>query len=158
MADTMPAENVTFHGTDSGKAFKMNYYVQPTSLSTDHSDYELINSITAYGNGWFVTYDEDFMTLIGFKRESSIPSFSSDGTIAHEGNGTMDVNFYYTRNVYTINFMDGAYYDGNNNRIKDETSQGQLNIVNNIAYGADLTSYNLGGGYEPIAPDGYVFE
>ena len=56
----------------------MNYYVQPTNLSTNHSDYELVNSITAYGNDWYVTYEEDFMKLIGFERESSTPSFSSD--------------------------------------------------------------------------------
>ena len=70
----------------------------------------------------------------------------------------MTVNFYYTRNVYTLNFMDGAYYDGNNNRINDEISQGQLNIISNIAYGANLTSYNSDGAYKPTAPAGYVFE
>ena len=160
IADTMPAENVTFRGQSSGTAFKMNYYLQPTSLSTNHNDYELFNSITAYGNSWYVTYEEDFMELSGFNRDTSTPSFDSNGNIAHTGSGTMTVNFYYTRKIYSLNYMDGGYFDGNDNPITSETSQGQLHVVNNIAYGADLTSYNKNGDnfYEPTAPAGYVFE
>lgn len=156
--EVMPAENVTFRGQDSGTAFRMEYYVQPANLSTNHNDYERVNAITAYGDGWVVTYEEDFMEMVGFSRESSDPAFV-DGVISHQGYGTMTVKFYYTRNTYPIVYMDGAYVDGNGNPVADESSRGQLGIKNGIAYQADVSSYNKGGAnyFEPTYA-GFVFE
>ena len=72
------------------------------------------------------------------------------------GNG---LYIYYDRLEYTLNFMDGAYYNGDNVMI-DEISMVESHEVHDITYGADLTSYNKKGTtyYEPEAPAGYVFE
>ena len=154
IADVMPAENVTFHGRNSGTAFKMQYWVQPTSLSTNYNDYELVNTITSYTSDFSLTYEEDFMELSGFTRAASDPAFVN-GYIEHRGYGTMTVNFYYNRELYTINFMDGKYVDGNDNPLSED-GLGQIGTQENVAYGSDTTAYNS---YVPSTiPTGYVFE
>ena len=159
--DVMPAENITFTARDTGGYFKLQYWTQPTNLSTNYDDYDLANTITAYDVDSVLTYDEDFMELSGFNRDSSNPSFTYSpryGTriLSHQGQGVMTVNFYYNRKVYPINFMDGSYYDGNNNRLLDETGMGQIEVVQNVAFGSDTASYN---NHQPIkTPNGYVFE
>lgn len=160
IADVMPDENITFRGTNSGTAFRMRYYLQPENLSTNHSDYILSNTIVAYSRNTYLTYEEEFMNIFGFDREESVPAFDAGGNIEHQGSGTMNVNFYYKRKVFEFNFMDGQYVDGNNNPV-EETDQGQLQIIENIAYGSDVSSYNPGGVnyYAPESQNpGYVFE
>ena len=159
--DAMPAENVTFRleSAYSGNAFNMQFWVQPTSLSTNHNDYELLHSSNAYTTSIHLTYNEDFVELVGFNRESSDPAFV-DGEIDHSGSGTMTVKFYYTRKVYPITYFDGKYVDGNNNTLS-EIDHGQLYQVNGIAYQSDVSSYNKDNAnyYIPTAQnDGFVFE
>lgn len=160
IADVMPAEDITFRGTNSGTAFRMRYYLQPDNLSTNHSDYILSNTIVAYSRDTYLTYEEEFMNIFGFDREESVPAFDAGGNIEHQGSGTMNVNFYYKRKVFEFNFMDGQYVDGNNNPV-EEIDHGQLQIIENIAYGSDVSSYNPGGVnyYAPESRNpGYVFE
>ena len=162
LVDAMPAEDVTFREYSSGGTyFRMNYWGQPANLSTNHNDYELLNSITAYGSGVRLTYNEDFMEMTGFEREGSNPSFNSDGEIVHpSGNSTYTVDFYYTRKVYPIVFRDGLYVDFNNNPVLEGANVGKLlREVEDIALGADVSSYEKGG-TNYYAPDtvGFVFE
>ena len=68
----------------------------------------------------------------------------------------------YDRSTYDLTFMDGTYFDGQTlNPIEDEESVGLLKDVKNIAYGADISSYNKGGAnyYDAgdHAKDAYVF-
>lgn len=89
------------------------------------------------------------------------PTFSGYGvasvdpevfTRLDDNNYKMD--YYYTREVYTINYMNGAKYDGNGNHLED--LQGQLKTTSNIAYLADIRT---DGNYRPAnVPAGYVFE
>lgn len=65
---------------------------------------------------------------------------------------------YFDRLTYSLNFMDGAYVNGDNVTVDKGTVQ--LHEVDNITYGGDLASYNKDGAtyYEPTAPAGYIFE
>ena len=160
VADVMPAENITFHKGTDGHAYRMRYWLQPTNLSTNYNDYELANTIVAYPSSFLLTYDEDFMELTGFDRAGSDPEFS-DGVIEHHGSGTMNVDFYYNRKKYTVNYMDGVYVE----YIKDESGKevpseleiddrGQLDTSKEIAYEADITEL---GNYKPEYT-GFTFE
>lgn len=140
----------------------MNYYVEAlpgadSTVTYNNKSYVLYQPLTAY---YIRITVEDFMDLDGFTKYTTNPNTTAttSGLTYYTQNGSIatNVNFYYTRNVYSINFMDGAYYDGNNNRIQSETSTGQISSQSGIAYGADVSSYN---DYTPsTAPTGYVFE
>ncbi|MBR5640885.1 MAG: InlB B-repeat-containing protein [Firmicutes bacterium] len=67
------------------------------------------------------------------------------------------MRYYYTPSKYSILYMDGAYFDGNGNKVKEE-SIGEIRLAQGISYGADISSYKS---YKPDAdhtPEGYVFE
>jgi len=84
------------------------------------------------------------------------PSPSLPGyTIADTTNSGYTMNFYYTRNAYKINYMDGSYYNGNNVKLNDYSPSGQLHEIEGVAYGSDMSSY---GNYVHGAPRGFVFE
>ncbi len=160
--DAMPAENVTFRleSRYSGDAYNMQFWVQPTSLSSNHRDYEMIHSARAYTSDINLTYNEDFVELVGFNRESSDPAFDNNGQIRHSGSGTKTVKFYYTRKFYTITYLDGIYVNGNGIP-QAEINHGELKQVSGIGYNADVTTYNKGqvNYYSPTSlNDGYVFE
>ena len=160
--DVMPAENVTFSRNSSNAGTKyMEFYVEALPGQTADRTWEGKNFVK-YGSTIpakynFFTEAEDFLTLIGYDKYGSDPAFSNGQANVSTG-GT--IYFYYTRQEFTLNFMDGAYYDGNGNRITTEASLGQLDTVSGIAYQADLTSYNEdGANYKtPTGKDGYIFE
>ena len=176
--DIMPDHNETFHLNVENRPLKtMNYYVEalPNSENTVSAPNTLYNynnqSTNAPSGKVYVLYTsqsaryngctiEDFLALNGFTRLGSNSQRNNNGFYIYSTTNDGTVNFYYTRDAYEINFMDGGYFDGNNNPITDETNRGQLHEVLNVAYGADLTSYNKGGDdfYEPTAPAGYIFE
>ncbi|MBQ3302035.1 MAG: InlB B-repeat-containing protein, partial [Eggerthellaceae bacterium] len=155
--DIMPAESVTFHLDTATHSTKyINYYVealpgQTADVTYNGKSFVLHKNMSA--NYGFFTEAEDYLDFVGFTKYGYTPSN------AWGSGGASTVNCYYTRNIYSINFMDGAYVDGNGNPL-EETSRGQLHEIDNIAFGADLTSYNSGGAnyYTPTAPAGYVFE
>ena len=76
-----------------------------------------------------------------------------DGAANENPNLTM--NYYYSRQAYTINYMDGAYYSGNNVILSERPSTGQIHEITGIAYESDISSYDE---YTPDAPNGFVFE
>ncbi|MBR0341211.1 MAG: InlB B-repeat-containing protein, partial [Oscillospiraceae bacterium] len=162
--ETMPAGNATFYmNAGTKRPLKtMNYYVEalPGDTNTVNYlgvDYVLYNTITARYNR--VTETEDFFDIDGFRKVTSNPEFVN-GVALNDSDSDGTINLYYSRKVYSLNFMDGSYFDGNGNRITTETSSGHIHDVGNIPYGSDLTSYNKNGAdyYIPTAPEGYVFE
>jgi len=114
------------------------------------------NTIPANYN--FFTEAEDFVELAGYDKYGSDPAFSN-GQANVSGGGT--IRFYYTRKEYSINYMDGVYVrgDGTTGTPVDETNRNQLLEVDDISYGANLSSYNKGGAnfYNPTFT-GYTFE
>ena len=165
--DTMQAESTTFrlayNPTSNYYTYHVKYYVEALPEDT--------NRVTFNGKEFVLYYDavihfqsadlystesEEFTDITGFTKYGSNPQYS-DGQANFDDDWT--ISLYYTRNHYKINYMDGAYVDGNGNPI-EEAGQGQLREIGNILYGADLTSYNKGGNdfYTPTAPAGYVFE
>lgn len=179
--DVMPAANVTFHLDEASRPLKtMNWYVEalpgasgtvaaPNTLyevtangrvSANGKRFVLYNTISARYNG--VTPDEDFIDIDGFTKIGADSAWvTRNGTkfyIYNEyQNGT--VNFYYSRDTYRINYLDGIYVDGNNNPV-DETKQAAgWGTSEEILYQADISSYNEGGNdYYIPSKQNYVFE
>ena len=122
--DIMPAESVTFHiDTNDHPTRTMNYYVE--SLPNETGDvtyngkrYTLYNTIRA--NLGYIQEDLDWLDLNGFNKEASDPAFPANGRLT-----VNTVNFYYTRKLYALNFLDGTYVDGNGNPLT-EADQGSL--------------------------------
>ena len=174
--DLMPAENVTFRLDEAARPLKtMNYFVEalpgetggvsaPATLydtsnkavSAGGRSFVLYNSVSARYNG--VTAAEDFIDIAGFTKIGADSKYNNNGFYIYDTSASGTVSFYYARNDYVINFMDGSYVDGNGNPI-EQTSRGQLKLVNDILSDADISSWNKGGAdyYEPKYP-GYVFE
>lgn len=175
--DTMPNENVTFTLDEATRPLKtMYYYVE--ALDTDTATithkgtkYVLYNTISARYNG--VTA-EDFIDLDGFAKVEATATIGGAALTPHTVSGlsglyyiasqTQDqsIYFFYTRLKYSINFMDGGYFDGEGNPLNDDYSPvGQWKAVDNIVYGSNIASYNKGGSdyYEPAAAyPGFIFE
>ncbi|MDO4415851.1 MAG: InlB B-repeat-containing protein [Erysipelotrichaceae bacterium] len=155
--DTMPDEDVTFRLDEASHTTKhIYYYVEAlpgeTGETVEYNGKTFVLHKEMPANYGFFTEKEDYLNFVGFTKYGYTPDN------AWGSGGASDVYCYYTRNVYPINFMDGGYFDGNNNPI-DEDPRGQLKVVSNIPYVSDLTSYNKGGDdyYEPTAVSGYVF-
>ena len=71
-------------------------------------------------------------------------------------NNTLEIRF--NRISPSINYMDGAYFYRAVTNLNLE-SRGQLKVVEDVNFGADLTSYNKGGeDYYTPTYAGYVFE
>ncbi len=156
--DIMPAENVTFHRNSSTAATRyMEFYVEVLPGQTGTRTFngkrfvKYGNTIPAKYN--YFTETEDFVVLSGCNKYGSDPAFSNGRADVSDG-GTL--RLYYTRQEYSINFMDGTYYDGNGNPINDELSQYSGVVETGIAYDKDVSDYNS---YRPASvPAGYVFE
>ncbi|MBO4874490.1 MAG: InlB B-repeat-containing protein [Bacteroidales bacterium] len=179
--DIMPNKNETYNLNVADRELKtMNYFIEALPdeteiVSAPNTLYDYNNNTISSGDRHFILYKridaryrwvtkaEDFFEIAGYQRlgvdkaEVSINNGSDYGYCYSSTDQECTVNFYYTRKQYTINFMDGAYYDGNNNLLTEGvTPLGQLGTVNNISYNADISSYN---DYTPAnAPTGYVFE
>lgn len=155
--EIMPAENNTFRLNTADKTTKtMRYYVETVDgaagdVTYGGTNYLLYNTI--YANLGYLDRDLDWLDLNGYDKYASNPAFPDDG---HMSPNTLSVDFYYHRKVYSINYMDGAYYDGNGSQLTSVASRGSLGTVSGIAYGANIDSYN-NETYATV-PDGYVFE
>ncbi len=175
--DTMPNENVNFHLDIATRPLKtMNYYVEALPTDTENVithkgvRYVLFNSISARYNG--VT-EEDYIDLDGFAKVEATATIGGAALTPRTFPGitgkyyiastTQDqtIYFFYSRLKYSINYMDGRYFDGNGNPLTDYESAGHWKDVVDIVYGSSLASYNKGGDdyYEPEAAyPGFVFE
>ncbi|MBO4751501.1 MAG: InlB B-repeat-containing protein, partial [Bacteroidales bacterium] len=180
VVEIMPAENVTFYmNPGARRALKtMNWYVEalPGTTGTITATNPLYNynyqQVTPPAGKNYVLYNSkgaryhgvdnaDFMEISGFQRLGANRYYGVyNGNTYYVWNnstsGDETINFFYLREVYPISFWDGAYYDGNGNRLTSETDRGLLHTEENIAYEADVSSYNS---YSSIAvPTGFVFE
>ncbi|SEF68484.1 Listeria/Bacterioides repeat-containing protein, partial [Butyrivibrio sp. Su6] len=161
--DIMPDADVTFHrDTDGPGTFRtINYYVEALpgetgeTVSYEGKSFVLYKSLDCDYN-WF-TEAEDYIELPGFSKYGVV-SYNSNGNKVDKNwkNGNVKtLNCFYTRNKYTINYMDGAYFDGNGKAIESETNVGRLHQKTNIYYLDDISTIN----YEPSPTHaGYVFE
>ena len=136
--ETMPAGDVTFVlDTESRPTKTINYYVEALADDEDkvsapynlysgtgntlvHPEsgmqFVLYTSVKAKYNG--VTM-EDLLTLNGFTligADSQGETRGSNNTFFYIYDSSSDgtLNLYYTRQKYTINYMDGAYFTGGN--------------------------------------------
>lgn len=155
--DIMPAGNVTFN-SDSGDGkdtMYMELYVEAlpgqtgTRTWNGKSFVKYGNTITCKYN--FFTEAEDFLDLTGYEKYGSDPAFGDNGRADPGDGGT--IRFYYTRKEYVVNFMDGGYFDGNENPV-EEKNRGTLSTSEKFLYGADISSQN---NVEPADYSGYVF-
>ena len=161
--DAMREENTVFHAKKygSGTTIHMYYYTEAlgsTSIQYQGRYFDEHQHVKIFTNGGInSTEDEDFINILGYDKLTSDPRYGSDGTVSLNSGNRYTIKFYYTRKFYTVNYMDGAYYDGDGNPL-DEIRQGQLDMSTDIAYGADVSSC---GNYRPDAahtPAGFVFE
>lgn len=78
----------------------------------------------------------------------------TDGWDYDEDGHSCTINFYYQPLHFPINYMDGAYLDGDLKVIQYK-SENQLTIEEDIAYGADISGYNKKD--IPCPEKGFVF-
>lgn len=118
-----------------------------------------------------VYYNDDFWKLRGFTRQvitksnnQTVGRLSGAGDNCHWNDlnslyGGVDnhLYFYYTRDKYPINYMDGIYINGNGVEL-EVANRGQLAVSGDIGYGSDISSYNKGGDhYYSPSYQGYTF-
>lgn len=170
--DVMPNEDITFRLNTSNFGMKhLYYYVEALDGETSDEIYKGKNFVLYHQTdakyGMF-TEREDYLDLSGFdKGDKNGNNYSPRAENAYgynvsqiwENSNAVSIWCYYTRKKYSINFMDGAYVDGNGSPIS-ELDEGQLHEEPDIPYQTILTSYNIGETdyYIPTAPDGYEFE
>ncbi|MBR4743405.1 MAG: InlB B-repeat-containing protein, partial [Oscillospiraceae bacterium] len=56
-----------------------------------------------------------------------------------------EINYYYTRDIKKITYLDGVYVKGDNTSVNGKAPVGELGQVTGIAYGANVSSYGQGG-------------
>ncbi len=155
--DIMPDEDSRFTlAAPTGSRKTMNYYVevlpgQTGTTTFNGKSFVLLN--TVHGRYNYFTESEDYLDLVGYDKYGTDPAFVN-GRITDSNT----LNCYYTRQLKTINYMNGAYYDGNNNRM--EVGTGQLGAAEGIPYNSDISSYNKGKDnyFVPAQEEGFVFE
>ena len=177
--EVMPATDLTFrHTTSNNPTRYFHYYVEalPGDENTriyngrEYSPYSGLDNGTLINDFNVVYYNDDFWNLRGFERQvitksnNQVVNLTAGNNITwtnlnnNYGGDNNHLYFYYLRQKYPINYMDGVYVDGNGNPI-NETNRGQLHVSEDIFYQADISSYNKGGTnyYEPTYT-GYVLE
>ncbi|WP_035785072.1 InlB B-repeat-containing protein, partial [Butyrivibrio sp. MC2021] len=157
--DIMLDADVVFHKYDLPQLYNydrtINYYVEAlpgeTGQTVSYNGKTFVKYTSQVTNGYMHwTEDEDYFELAGFTKFGYTPS-----NAWNIRDDVRTVNCYYTRNTYKINFMDGSYFDGNDNRL-NEIDRGHLGIKENILYQANISAY---ADQEPSTiPTGYVFE
>ncbi len=162
--DAMREENTIFHAKRYGTSRTIHMYYYTEAIGTTGIQYNgryfeehLHVQISSSGN-ITSTEDEDFISIMGYDHLASNPAYSN-GSVELNNSNNYTIKFYYTRQLFTINFMDGAYYDGNGERLNDDDLvQAQIGTIPNIVYGADVSPY---ASYRPDAAHthaGFVFD
>ena len=157
--DTMPDGDICFVSdtNDNATGATMYYYVEALPTDTDTVTFEgtkyvLYTDEPVEAQYNFVTI-EDYLELTGFTKHvaanadgTHLGTYSNDNVKNYYGtsqnNKVLQVYFYYSRNAFPINYMDGIYVNGNGQTITTETNQGQLDTTASLLYCADLTQYN----------------
>lgn len=165
--EIMPAENTTLRLRDYG-AGHMNhlyYYTEVAPGETgdvtyrgkqynQHLHLQIASRVTLNS-----TKSEDFHDIAGFTQLTSDPSFGSSDKVSLNVSNGYSIRFYYSRDTYNVQYMDGVYVDSNN-IVLENISHTLLRVTDSMSYGDDLSSYNAGGSnyYQPTpAHAGYSF-
>lgn len=139
---------VNFYGVEPAGTHVINFYKQNAS----GTGYDLANTVTASGTNFYISdkyngYEAFEYSADGGERTSVGTKDAASGYY----NGGETVSFtdtlsvYFNRKVYNIQYMDGAYVDGNGNPITGADVIGELKTVTGITYGSDISSYNKDG-------------
>ena len=143
----MPPDDFTLTLNEASyNPYTMNYYLQvldgdPYTTEYNGKRYILENTLKAKYN--YVTREEDFFNIIGFKQSVSNPSFGSNGQISISGTNR-NVDFYYDR------VTDKYLTFSNNGEV--------VKSVTGIMYGASLTSQYFEPAYPSnLEPNAYAF-
>ncbi len=79
-----------------------------------------------------------------------------------------EINYYYTRDIKKLTYLDGVYVNGDGNAVKGKAPIGELKQITGIPYGADISKYGEDGtdyfvpsknnvSDEAFDPTGFVF-
>ncbi|MBR2667787.1 MAG: InlB B-repeat-containing protein, partial [Oscillospiraceae bacterium] len=140
---------------------KVEFYKQ----SADGTGYELANDVSTNSNNVsfsisdkYAGFKADHYTLNG--NTVQLGEKDSNGYYATGvGYGGTTLRIYYNRLNYSITFLNGSYYDGNDN-LQTTAPSTDLGGAEGISYGADISSYGPGGA-NYFVPDkideGYTF-
>lgn len=106
----MPAESIVFQVNTANyttKTMRFNVEVLPGEEGFEYNNvtYKNLNTITANYN--FITEAEDFIDLAGYSKNGSNPAFSGGQTNTSQ----REIDFYYLRNTYNIEFRDSKTQD-----------------------------------------------
>lgn len=150
--------SMNFYGFTGNGSSMIRFYKQNTD-----GGYDLANQVSSTNatfnisdkyNGYkAASYSVDGVnwTALGEKDPNT-------GYYASVSNYT-NLHIRFDRLQYNLLYQDGVYIDGNGNPVQGYSSRGQLNVVNDITYGADMTSYDVGGAdYYTPTYEGFVFE
>lgn len=148
--DIMPADDFTLTlNKQNYDTFNMHYYLESIdgkgAYNKNYNDqtknFNLEFSVSANYN--YLTKDEDFFDIKGFKQWTSTPTFGNNGQLDINGGG--DVHMYYERLKYNL-----QYY--NVSQIV-ETKSG-------VPYDAPLENYKIDEPSYPstLEPNAYYFE
>ncbi len=137
-------DNYVFGSYDRPTAqYAWVYHIYFQNLSGGYDLYEDVNALSHdSGTNW--------------QSQQHPPAYSGMEEVRRERVGNnREINYYYNRLAYKINFMDGVYADGNNNTIMHKETI-QLGVVEDVPFGTSLSSYE--STRFNCSENGYVFE
>ena len=155
--DTMPNEDRTFHLNTANYTTKtLNYYVEALPGGTVNKTYQGVDYTlytTVRSNINFVQKNLDFIDIIGFTQSTSDPAFG-DAADARLATSVTNVDFYYTRNSYTLTFA--TNYPGDA-QFTGTTASTNFDLPGGVLYQQPLTTAQHAA---PTftAPDHYIFD
>ena len=153
------ASSQTFYGYNGNAAKEVHFYKQNAS----GTDYVLDMEVEAQ-NGTFYISDKysGFKAVqyrVGNGNWQNLPSEKDAngyyGSVSQYSSGNIEVR--YNRINYSILYADGVYEDADGNALGEE-NRGELMIVENVRFGQELSSYNVGNeNYFVPEFEGYTF-
>ncbi len=162
--EQMREENSTFHALRYGQGTTIHMYYYTEAIgdegTVEYQDKSFVEHqhVTIDSNGGIrSTETEDFINIAGYSHFASDPVYDEDGKVSLDESNNYTIKFYYSRNAYSINYMDGKYVDGNGNPL-EEPGMGKIGTETGIAFGADISSHNADKPDTAHTPSGYVFE
>ena len=112
-----------------------NGYTEDINVTTSNGTFYISDKYNGFKAAQYSTNNRTW-TDLGDKNENGYY-----GTVSNYTN----LYIRFDRLKYNILYMDGVYVDVNNKPVEGYESRGQLNVVNNIVYESNISSYNKGG-------------
>ena len=149
-------DSQTFYGFDGNGNNTVHFlkknasggYTETNTVNTSNGTFYISDKYNGYKAVSYSTNNSTW-TALGNKDSNGYYASVSDYS-----------NLYirYDPLVYNILYKDGVYVDGNNNPVEGYSNRGQLNVVENVPYESDTTSYNKdGANYYAPTFSGFVF-